>query len=135
MSIEGFISLQIESSKKVAQGLNETSKQSLERHTQKFVRVAQTSLPKWALLKDQIRFLLNIEYGAKARQPTKSLVCGKVKATSYEDLVSKRVEREGKEQVKEKGKENHAVVVSTFESDMPEPDRGDLGRKRKTPLE
>ena len=41
---------------------------------------------------------------AKLRRSTKSIVFGKAKVMSYEDLVAKRLEREAKEQDKAKPK-------------------------------
>ena len=74
------------------------------------------SLAKGALQQDQIRFLITINNEAKVRRSTKSVVLGKAKVISYEDLVAKRAEREAKEQNKAKGKRKR-------------------GRKRKSPEE
>ena len=55
------------------------------------------SLAKGALQQDQIRFLITVNNEAKVRRSTKSIVLGKAKVMSYEDLVAKRAEREAKE--------------------------------------
>ena len=77
--------------------LDETSKQNLQRHLQKFVKAAQTSFAKGVLQEDQIQFLTTINNKAKVRRSTKSLVLGKAKVMSYEDLEeaqAKHVEKE-----------------------------------------
>ena len=89
--------------KQDAYALDETRKQSLQRHVQKLANATQMSLAKGALQQDQIRFLITINDEAKARRSTKSTVLGKAKVMSYEDLVAKRAEREAKEQDKAKG--------------------------------
>lgn len=62
------------------------------------------SFAKGALQQDQIQFLTAINNEAKLRRSTKSVVLGKAKVMSYEDLVAKRLEREAKEQDKAKPK-------------------------------
>ena len=62
------------------------------------------SFAKGALQQDQIQFLTAINNEAKLRRSTKSIVLGKAKVISYEDLVAKRLEREAKEQDKAKAK-------------------------------
>ena len=80
------------------------------------------SLAKGALQKDQIRFLITINDEAKVRRSTKSMVLGKAKIMSYEDLVAKRAEREAKEQNKAKGKRKRdRKRKSPEEADAPEP--------------
>jgi len=60
--------------------------------------------------------LITINDEAKVRRSIKSVVLGKAKVMSYEDLVAKRAKREAKEQDKAKGKRKR-------------------GRKRKSPEE
>jgi hypothetical protein len=68
--------------------LEKASKQSLQRHVQKFVNAAQTCFVKGALQQDHIRFLISINNKAKIRRSTKSeiLAKGEGKVMSYEDL-------------------------------------------------
>ena len=54
------------------------------------------SLAKGALQQDQIRSLITINNEAKVRRSTKSMVLGNAKVMSYENLVTKRAEREPK---------------------------------------
>lgn len=84
--------------------LDERNKQSLQRHVQKLANATQMSLAKSALQQDQIRFLITINDEAKLRRSTKSIIIGKAKIMSFEDLVAKRIEREAKEQDKAKVK-------------------------------
>jgi hypothetical protein len=91
-----------------AHALDETSKQNLQRHLQKFVKAARTSSAK-VILKDddQIQFLITVNNEAKVRRATKSLVLGKAKVMSYEDLEEARAKRVVKESTQAaKGKEN-----------------------------
>jgi hypothetical protein len=90
-----------------AHALDETSKQNLKRHLQKFVKAARTSSAK-VILKDddQIQFLITVNED-KVRRATKSLVLGKAKVMSYEDLEEARAKRVVKESTQAaKGKEN-----------------------------
>lgn len=116
VSAEALISLQNLIIEQDAHALDETSKQSLQRHVQKLANATQMSLAKGALQQDQIRFLITIDNEAKVRRSTESVVLGKAKVISYNDLVAKRAEREAKEQNKAKGKRKR-------------------GRKRKSPEE
>jgi hypothetical protein len=104
VSPEAFVSLQNLIIKEDAHALDETSKQRLQRHIQKLANAAHTSFTKGALQPDQIRFLITINNEAKVRRWTKSVMLGKAKVMSYEDLVAKRAEREAKEQAEAKGK-------------------------------
>ena len=106
VSEEALISLQNLIIKQDAYALDETSKQSLQRHVQKLTNATQMSFAKGALQQYQIQFLTTINNEAKVRRSTNSVVLGKAKVMSYEDLVAKRAEREAKEQnkVKVKGK-------------------------------
>lgn len=103
VSAEALISLQNQILKQDAYTLDKTTKQSLQRHVQKFTNATQMSFAKGALQQDQIRFLTTINDEAKVRRSTKPVVLGKAKVMSYEDLVAKRAEREAKEQEKAKG--------------------------------
>jgi hypothetical protein len=135
VSTEALISLQNLIIKQ-AHALDETMKQSLQKHVQKLTNAAQTSFIKGALQGDQIRFLTTINNEAKARRSTKSVVLGKAKVISYEDLVAKRAEREAKDQAKAEGKGKRGRKrKNPVEADTPEQSRGKRGRKGKRPLE
>ena len=86
VSAEVFMSLQNLIIMQDAHMLNETSKQSLQRHLQKLTKAAQTPFVKGALQQNQIQFLTTINNEAMVRRSTKSLVLGKAKIVSYEDL-------------------------------------------------
>lgn len=81
-------------------------------------------LVKDALQEDQIQFLNTINNEAKVRRLTKSLVLGKAKVMSYEDLEEARAKRADKEAVKEakgKGKRGRKRKSAALEADTPEP--------------
>jgi len=80
------------------------SKQRLQRHIQKFANAAQTCFAERALQREQIRFLRKVNNEAKVRRSTKSLVLGKAKVMSYEDLEKARAKRATKDAAKAKGK-------------------------------
>jgi len=79
--------------------------QRLQRHIQKLANAAQISFAERALLQDQTRFLSTMNNEAKSRRSTKSLVLGKAKVMSYEDIEEARAKRAAKEEAKAKGKE------------------------------
>ena len=83
---------------------DETSKQRLQRHIQKFANAAQTCFAERALQREQIHFLKKVNNEAKVRRSTKSLVLGKAKVMSYEDLEEARAKRAAKDVAKAKGK-------------------------------
>ena len=109
--------------KQDAHALNETSIQRLQRHVQKLANAAQISFAERALLQDQNQFLTRMNNEAKVRRSTKSVVLGKAKVMSYEDLVAKRAEKEAKEQAKTKGngKRGRKRKSAAPEADAPEP--------------
>jgi hypothetical protein len=76
--------------KQDAHALDESSKQRLQRHLQKFANAAQISFAERALLWDQIRFLSRMNNEAKVCRSTKSVV---LKVMSYEDIEEARAER------------------------------------------
>ena len=92
---------------------DEASKQRMLRHVQKFANAAEISFAERAIQRDQIQFLREVNDEGKVRQATKSIVLGKAKVMSYEDLEEARAKRAAKDAVKAKGK-------------------GTRGRKRKT---
>jgi hypothetical protein len=74
--------------------------------------------------KDQIRFLYKVNNEAKVRRSTKSIVLGKAKVMSYEDLEEARVKRAAKDASKAKGKGTRSRKRKNpaSEADVPEPD-------------
>lgn len=100
VSAEAFTFLQDTIIKQDAQALDDVNKRRLERHLQKLAKAAQTSLARSALQEDQIRFLLKINDESKARRSTRSIVLGKAKVMSYEDLEEARAKRTEQEQGK-----------------------------------
>lgn len=80
-----------------AHALDETSKQNLARHLQKCAKAFQKSSAQSVLQEDRIQFLTTINNEAKVRRSTKSLVLGKAKVMSFEDLEEARAKRIVKE--------------------------------------
>ncbi|RII24871.1 hypothetical protein CUC08_Gglean005686 [Alternaria sp. MG1] len=80
---------------------------------QKLANAAQISFAERALLKDRNRFLFKINNEAKARRSTRSIVLGKAKVMSFEDLEEAKVRR--------------------AEKDKAVAQKGQRGRKRKEP--
>lgn len=93
---------------------DEASKQRVLRQTQKLINAVETSFAERAIQRDQIQFLRKVNNEGKVRRATKSLVIGKAKVMSYEDLEEARAQRAVKEAANVKGK-------------------GTRGRKRKSP--
>jgi hypothetical protein len=60
------------------------------------------SFAKRALLRDENRFLTSINNEAKVRRSTKSVVLGKAKVMSYEDIEEARAKRAAKEVIADK---------------------------------
>lgn len=77
--------------------LDTTSKQRLQRHVQKLASAARISSAECALLQDHTRFLFKVNNEAKVRRSTRSVVLGKAKMMSYEDLSEARAKRAAKE--------------------------------------
>ena len=86
--------------------LNEPDKQHTQRHIQKLASAAQVSFAKQILLQDQNLFLSMMNKEAKIRRSTRSVVLGKAKVMSYEDLEEARAKRTAKEKATaDKGRE------------------------------
>jgi hypothetical protein len=100
--------------KQDAHALDEISQQRLQRHVQKLASAARVSFAECALLQDQNQSLIKINKEAKVRRSTRSLVLGKAKVMSYEDLEEARAKRSAKEKTSL--------------------DKGKRGRKRKSPV-
>jgi hypothetical protein len=84
-----------------------------------------------ALLSDRNQFLFKINNEAKVRRSTKSLVLGKAKVMSYEDLEEARVKRAAKERAAaEKGRGKRSSKCKTpaqggeKEAILPQQDEG-----------
>jgi hypothetical protein len=135
VSAEGLMSLQNLIIKQDAHALDETSKQSLQRHLHKFAKAAQTSFAKSVLQQNQIRFLITINNEAKVRRSTKSVILGKAKVMSYEDLEearAKRAEKEAAKEAKGKGKRGRKPKDGVSEAEDASADKENRGRKRKS---
>ena len=92
MTSEGLASLQ-QVIHRDAAALDEVSKRRLWNHLQKLSKAATTSFAERALQEEQIKFLHRVNNEAKARRTTRSLILGKAKVMSYEDLENARARR------------------------------------------
>jgi uncharacterized protein YfkK (UPF0435 family) len=72
---------------------DEASRQHLQMRVQKLASAAKISFAKQGLLQEHNRLLYNINNEAKVRRSTRSLVIGKAKVMSYEDLDIARAAR------------------------------------------
>jgi hypothetical protein len=108
--------------KQDAHTLNETSLQRLERHVQKLANAAQISFAERALLHDQNQMLTRMNNEAKVRRSTRSVVLGKAKEMSFEDIEVVRAARAAKEVIKGKGKRGRKRKSAALEADEPEPE-------------
>jgi hypothetical protein len=108
--------------KQDAYTLNKTSIQRLERHVQKLAHAAQISFAERALLHDQNQMLTRMNNEAKVRRSTKSVVLGKAKVMSFEDIEVARAARAAKEVIKGKGKRGRKRKSAALEADEPEPE-------------
>lgn len=105
--------------KQNAHTLNETSIQRLQRHVQKLANAAQISFAERAL-RDQNQFLTRMNNEAKVRRSTKSVVLGKAKVMSYEDIEEARAKRAAKEVIKGRAKRGRKRKSSALEAVEPE---------------
>jgi DDE superfamily endonuclease len=149
VSAEGLTSLQ-NLIKQDVYTLNGTSIQRLERHVQKLANAAQISFAERALLHDQNQILTRMNNEAKVRRSTRSIVLGKAKVMSFEDIEVAHTARAVKEVIKGKGKRGRKRKRAALEADEPETEpeeaepevaraakeaingRGKRGRKRKS---
>ena len=83
--------------KQDAHALDEQSNQRLQKYVQKLASAAQISLAKQTLLQDQNEFLTKVNKEAQVRRSTRSIVLGKAKVMSFEDLEEARAKRAKKE--------------------------------------
>ena len=121
VSAEGLASLH-NLIKQDAHTLNKTSIQRLERHVQKLANAAQISFAERALLYDQKQMLTRMNNEAKVRRSTQSLVLGKAKVMSFEDIEVARAARAAKEVIKGQGKRSRKCKSAALEADEPEAD-------------
>ncbi|KAF2026431.1 hypothetical protein EK21DRAFT_92366 [Setomelanomma holmii] len=101
----------------------EKSKQSLQRHLNKFSKAAQLSFAEGALQQNHIRLLLKVNDEAKVRRSTKSLVLGTAKVIGYQklqDARAKRAETEAAKATKAKGKRGRKRTKASLDTDAPE---------------
>jgi len=138
--VEGLASLH-NLIKQDAYTLNRTSIQRLERHVQKLVDAAQISFAERALLYNQKQMLTRMNNEAKVRRSTRSVVLGKAKVMSFEDIEVARAARAAKEVIKGQGKRGRKRKSAALETGEPEvaraakeaiKGRGKRGRKRKS---
>lgn len=81
----------------IKQELDKPNTDRIQRHVQKLASAAKVSFAKQTLFQDQNRFLSKINNEAKLRRSTRSVVLGKAKVMSYEDLEEARAKRAAKE--------------------------------------
>ncbi|KAF8850967.1 hypothetical protein BDZ45DRAFT_708116 [Acephala macrosclerotiorum] len=109
--------------------------ENLSKHLQKCTKAFQKSSTETILQKNRIRFLTTINNKAKVRRSTKSLVLGKAKIMSYEDLVearAKRVVKEATRATKGKEKRGRKRKSSTLEAEENTEETARCSRKRKS---
>jgi hypothetical protein len=135
VSAEALESLQDLILKQDAHALDETSKQSLKRHLQKFAKATRVSFANGILKEEQIQFLTTINNKAKVRRSTKALVLGTAKVISYEDLEearAKRAEKDATREAKGKAKRGRKRKSVTPEPEEATAGKAKRGRKRKS---
>jgi hypothetical protein len=119
VSAEGLTSLH-NLIKKDAHTLDETSTQRQQRRVEKLANAAQISIAENALLRDQNQILTIISNEVKVRQSTRSIVLGKARVMSYEDIEEARAKRAAKEIIKGKGKRGRKRKSTALEAGEPE---------------
>jgi hypothetical protein len=83
---------------------------------QKLAHTAQISFAERALLHDQNQMLTRMNNEAKVRRSTRSVILGKAKVLSFEDIEVARAARAAKEVMKGKGKRGRKRKSSVFSS-------------------
>lgn len=104
--------------------------QRLERHVQKLADATQISFAERALLYDQNQMLVRMNNEAKVRRSTRSVVLGKAKVMSFEDLEVARAARAAKEAIQGKGKRGRKRKGTVLEAEKVDPEPG-LARAAK----
>jgi hypothetical protein len=103
--------------------LNETSILRLQRRVQKPADAGQRSIAYCALVDEQNQLLTRMNNEAKVRRSTKSVVLGKAKVMSFEDIEKARATRAAKEVIKGKGKRGRKRKRAALEPQAePEPE-------------
>lgn len=97
VTAEAFLALRDFILERDLHALEDAGKQTIQRHLQKLTKGAQTSIASGVLQQERIKSLLKTNDEAKVRRATKSLVLGKAKVMSYEDLVEARAKRAEKD--------------------------------------
>lgn len=120
VNTEGLVSLH-NLIKQDTSTLDELSKQRLQRRVQKLASAAHISFAQQGLLQDHNRLLAKINGEAKVRRATRSVVLGKAKVMSYEDLEEARAKRTAKEKaVAERGKAKRGRKREAAQKDLGE---------------
>lgn len=106
--------------------LNEMNIQRIQRHVQKLANAAQVSFTERALLHDHNQFLTRMNNEARVRRSSKSVIIGKAKVISYEDIEEARAKRAAKEILKDNKKRsrkrNNALIEASKAEPEPEPE-------------
>ena len=108
--------------KKETLTLNETSIPQLQRHIQKLASAGQQYIASCALLNEKNQLMMKVNNEAKVRRSTRSVVLGKAKVMSYEDIEEARNKRAAKDATKGKGKRGRKRKNATSEKGKPNPD-------------
>ncbi|KAH6692772.1 hypothetical protein BKA61DRAFT_532590 [Leptodontidium sp. MPI-SDFR-AT-0119] len=103
VSAEGLMSL-YDQIKQDTQTLDATNTQRLQKRVQKLANAAQVSFAECALLNNRNQFLTEANNEAKLRRSTRSVVLGKAKVMSFEDIEEARAKRAAKDAIQSKGK-------------------------------
>ncbi|KAL8993512.1 MAG: hypothetical protein Q9188_007313 [Gyalolechia gomerana] len=101
----------------IKQELNEPSKDRIQKHIQKLASAAKISFAKQTLFQGQNRFLSRIHNEAKVRRLIRSVILGKAKVMSYEDLEEARAKRATKEKAtagKVKRGPKHTLMIQSY---------------------
>jgi hypothetical protein len=139
VSAEGLMLLHNLIMKQDARTLDETRRQDLQRHLQKYAKAAQVSFAKGALQQNHIPFLLKMKDEAKVRRSTKPLILGRAKVMGYDELKEareKRAETEAATKAKGKGKRGRKRTNAAPEADAaePKPKAARVSEARKLPV-
>jgi hypothetical protein len=129
VSAEGLASLH-NLIKQDAHTLNGTSIQRLERHVQKLANAAQISFAERALLHNQNQMLTRMNNEAKVRRSTRSVVLGKAKVMSFEDIEVARAARAAKDAIKGKGKRGRKRKSAALEAESQSQSQSQRARAR-----
>ncbi|KAH9206242.1 hypothetical protein DL95DRAFT_416715 [Leptodontidium sp. 2 PMI_412] len=104
------------------QKLDATSTQRLQKRVQKLANAAQVSFAECALLNNRNQFLTKANNEAKVRRLIRSVVLGKAKVMSYQDIEEARAKRAARDIVKSKGKRGRKRKNTEPEASEAEPE-------------